>query len=44
MSLKEPVGMWVKYSASVNVTGVLTLVNLCPFISAGKLAILSSTS
>ena len=44
MSLKEPVGMWVKYSASVNVTSVLAWVNLCPFNSAGKLAMLSSTS
>lgn len=43
MSLKEPVGMWVKYFTSVNVTGVLTLINLCPFISAEKLAMLSCT-
>ena len=44
MSLKDPVGIWVTYSASVNVASVLTLVNLCPFISAGKLGMLSSTS
>lgn len=29
-------GMWVRYSASVNVIGVLALGDLCPFIPAGK--------
>jgi len=44
MSLKEPGDMWVKFAASVNVTSVPTLVNLGPFIAAGKLAVLSSPS
>lgn len=42
--MKGPGGMWVRYSASVNVIGVLALAALCPFVPAGKLAMLSSPS